>query len=227
MKSKIKYNQFTKYLHPELIGFIVLFIIILINAVIFNDSHIAVVYASCGILYTMLAGKGKIKCYTFGIIATLCYSYLAYKNSLFGNMALNLCYYLPMQILGIFSWKKHLNKDLNEIIKTKLNIPDRIILSILTLISSIFTIILLLHLNDKSAVIDGLTTVLSIAAMYLTVKRCIEQWILWTIINFLSIIMWVKISLSGVRVYSTILVWSVYFILGIYFYIKWKNEIKN
>ena len=47
------------------------------------------------------------------------------------------------------------------------------------------------------------------------------------IVNGLSAIMWIKIALAGEKVYSTVIMWSVYFLLAIYFYITWRKEIKN
>lgn len=223
MKSKTKHDLSVKNLHVEIIIFFILFAIILINALVFSDNMISVLYAVCGILYTMLAGKGRTICYLFGITATLCYSYLSYTNSLYGNMGLNLCYYLPMQIYGIFAWNKNLDKTTNEIIKTKLDTKNRIRFTIIAIILSVLAITLLSYFNDKHPIIDGTITVLSILAMVLTVKRCIEQWILWTIVNLLSIILWIQISLSGVKTYSTIIVWCVYLVLGIYFYKKWRE----
>jgi nicotinamide mononucleotide transporter len=74
---------------------------------------------------------------------------------------------------------------------------------------------------------DGITTFLSIIGMYLTVKRCYEQWIVWFCVNALSFVMWLKIAMSGERVYSTVIMWAVYTILAVYFYIKWKREIRQ
>ena len=79
--------------------------------------------------------------------------------------------------------------------------------------------------KDKSPIIDSITTVLSIAGMYLTVRRAIEQWWFWMIVNGLSAFMWTKIALSGEKVYSTVIMWSVYFLLAIYFYATWRREI--
>lgn len=189
------------------------------------QTLISVIYTICGILYTALAGKGRVVCYTFGVIATCCYSYLAYKNQVYGNLLLNIGYYLPMQILGIFEWRKHLKKDKNEIIKTRLSkgVNVFIITGLL-----LFAIIGLLKLsNDKSPFLDGITTTLSILGMYLTVKRCIEQWIIWIIVDLLAIIMWVKLSLTNHSTYSTIIVWSVYLLMGIYFYFQWKKELSD
>ena len=132
-----------------------------------------------------------------------------------------------MQILGIFKWKQHLKQESKEIVKIKLNLKEQIIISIIGIIGSIITILILHYFNDKSPIIDGITTFLSILGMYLTVRRAIEQWIVWTIVNGLSFIMWLDLVLfAGTKAYSTVLMWAVYFILAIYFFFEWKKEIK-
>ena len=212
----------------EIIGLIIVFSIILINAIVLKDNPAAIINAICGILYTIIAGKGKISCYFFGLLGSSCYIFLSFKNALWGNMLLYLCYYIPMQILGIFKWKQHLKKESKEIVKIKLNIKEQIIISIIGLIGCIITILILHYFNDKSPIIDGITTFLSILGMYLTVRRAIEQWIVWMVVNGLSFIMWLDLVVfSGTKAYSTVLMWGVYFILAIYFYIEWKKEIDN
>lgn len=188
---------------------------------------ISLTYTICGILYTALAGNGRVICYTFGIIATCCYSYLAFTNHIYGNFLLNIGYYLPMQILGIFEWNKHLKTDKKEIIKTKLSSKERIVLSIITIPICIAAALFLKSSNDNTPMLDAIITVLSVLGMYLTVKRCIEQWLVWTIVNSAAVIMWLKLSLTNHKTYSTIIVWSIYLILGIYFYYQWKKELSN
>lgn len=211
----------------EIIGLCFVFLIILINSLILNDSKIAIIYAICGVLYTIIAGKGKLSCYFFGICSTLCYSYLSYKNGLYGNLTLNMCYYLPMQIIGIFAWKKNLKKTTNEIIKTNLAKKDFMISVIITTIICMAMMHILKQLGDSSPYMDSITTTFSILAMYLTVKRCIEQWIIWTIVNGFAVAMWITMIINGSKTYSTIITWFVYFILGIYFYIQWNKELKQ
>ena len=211
----------------EILGLILVFILILINAFCLNDSPFAVVNAICGILYTIIAGKGKISCYFFGLLGSACYIRLAFTNALWGNMFLYLFYYIPMQILGIFKWKKHLKKDTKEIVKVKLNPIDRLQTGLTGIFGCILTILILYHFNDKSPVIDGITAFLSILGMYLTVKRAIEQWIIWMVVNGLSILMWLNLVISGSKAYSTVLMWTVYFILAVYFYVVWKKEMSN
>ena len=201
--------------------------LILINAIIVKDNPIAVISAFCGILYTIIAGKGKISCYFFGLSGSWCYVWLSFLNSLWGNMLLYLCYYIPMQILGIFKWKKHLKKDTKEIVKTRLSNKNRITLLFIGVLGSIITSIILHYFHDKSPIADGITTFLSVLGMYLTVRRAIEQWVVWMIVNGISALMWINLVLHGTKTYSTVIMWVVYFVLAIYFYFEWKKVLNK
>lgn len=211
----------------EIIGLFVIYAFLFSSAFVLKDSPAALVSAFFGITYTFLAGKGSPICYLFGVTGSGFYSWLAFHNALWGNLALYAGYYIPMQIIGFFKWNSHLKEGKNEIIKISLKKKERIVLSALTLVVTAAAIVLLTFLNDKNPVIDGITAVFSITGMYLTVRRAIEQWVVWMVVNGLSAIMWAAIALNGEKVYSTVIMWSVYFVLAIYFYISWKREIKN
>lgn len=227
--------KIVEFVNKELIGwkkreiiflYLVLFFI-LISSHLVKDTPIAVMSAICGIMYTIIAGKGKISCYFFGLAGSWCYVWLSLSNALWGNMLLYLCYYIPMQILGIFRWKKHLHNDTNEIIRIRLNTKQRIILLLIGLVGSIFTSGILYLCHDKSPVADGITTFLSILGMYLTVRRAIEQWIVWFIVNGISVLMWLNLFMHGAKTLATVLMWGVYFVLAIYFYFDWRKSFKT
>jgi nicotinamide mononucleotide transporter len=190
-----------------------------------HDSLIALASAFCGITYTILAGKGNPLCYLIGLTGSAFYVYLSFINHLWGNLLLYGFYFVPMQILGFFRWNKNLKKDKYEIIKTRLEKKENILLfSAAGVISFIFVLVLFCF-GDANPVMDGLTTVFSVLGMYLTVRRAIEQWYVWAGVNFLSLVMWLIVAVQGERVYSTVLMWLVYFILAIYFYKNWKKEL--
>lgn len=200
-----------------------IFLIILFSIYI-GDNKIALVSAVCGISYTILAGKGKISCYFFGLCGSLCYAYIAYKNYLFGNLGLYAFYYIPMQILGIFKWRKHLRKDTNEIVKTSLNFNERIIYFTLAVILSVAFALILKATGSLIPFADGFTTVFSVLGLILTIKRCIEQWYLWTVVNGLSVIMWVEAYMQGSNCFATVIMWATYLVLGLYFLYTWKKD---
>ncbi|MCQ2754050.1 MAG: nicotinamide riboside transporter PnuC [bacterium] len=211
----------------EIIIYFAIVLAIIINAIIAKDYWVAVVASICGITYSALAGKGVPLCYLFSITSAGFYSLLAYQNALWGNLLLNAGYYIPMYIWGYIQWKKNLSEsDGTEIIKDRLsNITRLKMLGIATIIIIISSIILY-KFHGSHPILDSITTIISLFGMYYTVKRCIEQWMAWMIVNSLSLLMWIKIMIDGAKAYSTIAMWAVYLFFAIYFYIQWDKEIK-
>ena len=208
----------------EIVFFSGVVLIILSLSLYANDNKIAVVSAICGISYTVLNGKSKISCYFFGIIGTLCYSYLAFKNGLWGNFGLNFFYYLPLEIIGLINWKKHLINKFT-VRRTQLNNSQkRFLIGLLLVITVILVNLAYFYHFSVINFLDFLTLILSIIAMILAVKRCIEQWHLWSAVNFLSIILWTLAYINGSNCLATIIMWGVYFVLGIYFLKQWQNN---
>lgn len=221
IKKELKgWGKYEKIIFPSCV------LLIIILSILMKDSKVALVSAICGISYSILAGKGKISCYFIGLCGTLCYSYISFKNSLYGNLFLYLLYYLPMQVLGIFKWRKYLKKETQEIAKTKLSNVERILYFCGAIVFSLLVYFILKYFGDQSPAIDSITSVFSVIGLILTVKRCIEQWYIWFVVNGLSVVMWVKAYINGSNCFATILMWGIYFVLSIYFLYMWKKELK-
>ena len=221
------HNKETKWKNFEKIGLSFILLFILINAIINQDNVIALISAICGITYTFLAGKGLPICYIFGVTGSSFYGLLAFQNALWGNLLLYVCYYIPMQILGYFRWNKNLKENKKDIVKISLSKKEMFILVLLLSLISVVVYFILLNFNDAHPILDSITTVFSIGGMYLTVRRAIQQWIFWMVVNALSLVMWVNVILNGTKAYSTAIMWAVYLYLAVYFYIEWKKEIKQ
>ena len=226
IKSLIK-QEFKNWKISEKMGIALFLAVKLFNATVMHDNTLAVISAICGMLYTVFAGKGKISCYIFGLTGSGFYTYLAFSNSLWGNLALYILYYIPMQILGIFKWKKHLKPVSNEIYKTFLPKKNRIIIGIISILLCFIFAIILYYTKDSYPVLDGVVTALSITGMYLTIKRAIEQWFVWGIVNAISVVIWINITLNGGKTLSTSVMWLGYLLLAVYFYKEWEKEIKS
>ncbi len=222
IKTELKnWGKLEKFVFPALVAAVT------IISLMKGDNPLAVFASVCGITYTILAGKGKISCYFIGIAGTLCYAYISFQNALYGNCMLYALYYLPMEIAGIFKWKNHLKKDTKEIIKTTLPLKETLRLFIITFfISSCFTVILKAG-GDLHPCLDSFASVFSLLGMYLTVKRCIEQWYVWFIVNFLSCIMWYLTYIQGVKLLSVLLMWIIYLCLSVYFWYNWKRQLQK
>lgn len=131
-----------------------------------------------------------------------------------------------MQVMGYFNWNKNLKEGKKEIVKIVLPQKELIQVCLFSVFGTVALSILLYNLNDTHPILDSITAIFSVAGMYLTVRRAIEQWLFWMVVNGLSLIMWVAVAMSGARVYSTIAMWAVYLFLVFYFYYDWKKDLK-
>jgi len=178
-----------------------------------------------GIICVVLAAKGKIANYWFGIINCIFYAYVAYSWQLYGEVMLNALYFLPMQFVGLYFWNCKDNKDpeIKGSIKVKfLTNNSRIILSIVCVISVCIYALFLQYLKGNIPWIDATSTVLSIIAMVLMAKVYMEQWILWIIVDVVSIIMWaIVVFKQGSNDIGLFIMWSAFLVNAIYGYYNW------
>ena len=199
---------------------------IMVISIILGDNALGIASAVTGTLYTLLAGKGKISCYIFGIFNSASYGYIACKNTLYGDAMLNICWYLPMMFAGIIFWRKKLD-DQGCAIKKRLSLKGRVI----TLFAGMMMIALYAYflnmLGDRQPLVDSATTILSVIAMILTVKRCVEQWLMWILVNAISVVMWLRVYLENGNSAATLLWWLIMLITGIIFFIQWSKDIRS
>ena len=200
--------------------------VLLLALMIYDGAQdvIGIISALTGILYTLLAGKGKALCYIFGIINTILYGYVAYAGGVYGDMALNWLYYLPMMFVGLYTWSRHTETASGGVFRKKLTSFQRMRIIGLTGIGWLILWSLLDHFGGSSPILDGATTALSIAAMILGVMRCFEQWLAWTAVNTLSILMWFRLWQRGEGSLSTLIMWGVFLICGIIFTVQWLKK---
>ena len=192
-----------------------------------GDTVFGTAASITGVLYSLWAGKGKLSCYFFGIFNSFAYGLISFNATLYGEAALNWGWYLPMMFVGLFFWKRNLKSDVQEIIKRRLNWQYRLLTAVIALAGTAAGAFILHKAGDQAPVLDSFTTVLSIIAMVLTVKRCMEQWVLWTLVNIASIYMWYKVYLTGSGSIAILLMWVLSLINGIIFYCLWQREIKK
>ncbi len=67
---------------------------------------------------------------------------------------------------------------------------------------------------------DALTTALSIVATWMLARKKIEHWLMWVVVDAISIGLFIVKGL-----YPTTLLFFVYAILAVYGYFEWKKEL--
>ena len=185
--------------------------------------------AISGVVCVVMVARGNIINYLFGIINVSLYAWISFKAGLYGDAALNAIYYLPMQFIGWYSWVGRREKQESvTIIARRLKKQERIIVAITSVLIVILVAYLLKYFNDPQPLKDSTTTVLSVMAMFLMVTRFMEQWILWVIVNIISVVMW-TIAFSAGESHSAlmILMWIFYLINSLNGWITWLKLSRN
>ena len=188
-----------------------------------HDSWIGLAAALTGMLCVVLAAKGKISNYYVGIPNILLYAYIAYQNKYYGEVQLNLLYFLPMSIIGIILWKRHVNKkkSKDDVVARLLSSKERVFWIVIAIASVIIYGLFLGWIRGSLPFVDAATNVFSIIAMILMVKRAVEQWVSWIIVDVLTIIMWMKAFLTTGNDITILIMWVAYLVNAIYGLTNW------
>ena len=174
-----------------------------------------------GVLCVVLVAKGSIWNYLFGIINVSLYAFISYKASLYGDAALNALYYVPMQFIGFWQWRKRCaviggsESDSRgvQVNARRFNVRQRLLLAICCSAAVIAGGFVLQYLRDPQPFKDSTTTVLSIVAQALMALAFMEQWFLWIITNVVSVVMWGVCVVRGEAHAAVMLImWSFYLV---------------
>lgn len=219
--KRIFIDQFIGWRTQEVLWLIFSISSITALSIYWGDSALGIVAATTGMAYTILAGKGKVSCFIFGLINTPLYAFLAFKSGYYGDLTLN-TYYFAMMFPGLVQWLKHRSTDAEEgIRRTKLTSRGRLILAALCVGAILPTWAILRACGGAQPLCDSVTNVLSIAAMILTVRRAIEEWALWILVNAVEVFMWYKAWSLGQGSVSILLMWLLFLANGIYLLYLW------
>ena len=171
-----------------------------------------------GLLYVILLIKQRIGCWLAAIIGSCLSIYLFIDNKLYSE-AILYGYYVGISIYGWILWSKP---------KKKLPIRRWTFFQhgfwfCIGIISSFSLGYFFAFFTDAELpYLDAFTTVFSFIANYMEVHKVISAWIVWIVINLVTIGMY---SVKSLDYYALLM--AVYAILSVIGYIQWKKELNN
>lgn len=172
--------------------------------------------AMMGIVNTVLSANGHILTFVFGLLDVLVATIVYLDNGIMGNFALHAFYFLPMQFIGFWQWRKRGAK-----VKGTEGEDARVNARRLTgkqwawlaagVLAGITVLYLILHAVDVSKfragkissvdnpkiLLDAVVMTLNIAGQVLLSFAFMEQWYLWILVNISSISLWAVALASG------------------------------
>ena len=180
-----------------------------------------------GILCVGLIAIGRREGYLIGLYNSFSYAILAYANGLFGEVYLNLLFYVPTGIIAYFMWKQH-SAENQTVLMRQLGWPQRGMIAVVCVVSTLGLGWLLgLNPQQNTPYVDATTNVMSVVATFLMMWRYKEQWILYITLNVVTIVMWVLRFRAGSESGSLmILMWSLFLLNAVFGFWRWHTGAK-
>lgn len=184
----------------------------------YPDSLLGMIAGISGIICNVFITKGKISNYLFGLIFAYSYFYVSLGANFLGEMNTTLYVYIPAQFIGYFLWKENMQKMGNgeAIIAKALSLKGWIGLALFLVFGTLAFVQILNYFGGSSTGLDGLTTIIVVAAQALMLMRYREQWLLWIALNILSIFLWAENP-------SMYIMYSAYLLNSLYGYYNWTK----
>lgn len=171
-----------------------------------------------GVIYLILEIKQKKLMWIVGIITALFYIYIFYTSSLFAQVLLQI-YYLLVSLYGLREWRREQKVEVGIYYRRA---PVKIwlysLLSVLLLFFFI-TYILKQFTPDPMPASDAAATAISVLAMYWLSKSYIEQWLLWIVVNIITVVV-----CFSQQLYLTSLLYSIFAFSALYGYTHWAKK---
>jgi nicotinamide mononucleotide transporter len=163
-----------------------------------------------------------------GLYNSLAYSILAYRNGLYGEVYLNLFFFVPTGIIGYLLWRRHTTSS-RTVAMRALSGWQRAFIAVVCIICTVaLGRVLQLNPSQNTPFIDAATNVLSVVATFLMMGRYKEQWLLYIMLNVVTIGMWgLRVSAGGESGDLMVLMWSLFLLNALFGYWRWHQGTKR
>ena len=170
------------------------------------------------LLYLFFSIRQNILLWPMGIISAILYMVVFFHSKFYADMALN-GYYLVISIYGWILWRSgtRFGRELPVIrLKGKL----ALILGVITTVGFFLIGVILSRYTDSPIPWwDALTTAVSFTATWMLARKILEHWILWIIVDIISMCLYLYRGL-----YPTLVLFAIYTTMAVIGYIQWKKS---
>ena len=195
--------------------------------IIFKADLLTTACSIIGITTALLLAKGKNLGQLMGILITLLYSILSFKNKYYGEVLIYVFLMLPMFVVGTFSWIKHQNKKTNSVEINNIKAKEWIIVSIIFIGVFIGIYYVLKAFNTNELIVSTASVLASLFAVYLQVRRSKYSFSFYIVNDIILFILWGTPVFKGNYTLIPMLLNPVFnFINDLYGFYYWRKTEK-
>lgn len=185
-----------------------------------DTNIIEIVAVAASLLYIVLLILERVSCWPFGIAGSLLSIYLFIDTRLYSE-AILYAFYVGMGVWGWARWTARAKVGSHPV--TRLSIRGNAALIAVSLTFGLTLGHLLATFTDaERPLIDAMTTSFSFAATFLEVRKTLDAWVYWMIINFVTIWLYQDRALD---IYAALM--ALYAVLSVVGFVRWRKAYRN
>ncbi|RUT73555.1 nicotinamide riboside transporter PnuC [Ancylomarina longa] len=183
------------------------------------DNIIEIVGTISGLIFLYLEIKQNKWLWPIGLLTSVMYIYVFFVSKFYADMSLQF-YYVFISIYGWILWSKGKDSTAEELPISHLSKRLFLILFGISMIIYVLISYILVNFTDSPIPYwDSFTTALSIVATWMLAKKILEQWLVWVVVNAVSLALYIYKGL-----YPTSVLFFFYTILAVVGYLQWKKD---
>lgn len=176
-----------------------------------------VVGTTLGLLYLWLEYRANIWLWIVGAIMPMVHGVLYLQSGIYADAAMQL-YYILAGLYGLMVWRRKPKEGATLPIRhtPKQWIPS--LLSVYVVLHVVIYFILVEFTDSRVPIFDSMSTALSIVAMWMLSRKLVEQWLIWLVVDMISVGLYMY---KGIPITAGL--YTLYCILAIAGYLRWRK----
>lgn len=174
-----------------------------------------------GVAYVVLAARNSVWCWVFGLLSALLWSYATfYLYGLWIDAILQL-FYAVMAVVGWWQWSSDEQGQELKISSKPFGVHLRYILLPGLVLSLVIGFLFGTYTPAASTYLDSLSTVFSVVATFLVIRRLIENWFYWIVVDVIYIYIYIQ---QGAWLFTALMI--LYIIIAVVGWLKWNAQME-
>jgi nicotinamide mononucleotide transporter len=187
-----------------------------------GTHYVEILGVILSILYLNFSIRQNILLWPLGIASALIYMVVFFQSKFYADMGLN-AYYVVISIYGWILWSKGREDKGKKLPVSRLGWRTALVLLLITAAAfGIIGLILERYTDSPVPYWDAFTTALSFTATWMLARKILENWILWIIVDAVSMGLYFYRGL-----YPTLVLFAIYTTMAVIGYLKWRRSYES
>lgn len=184
-----------------------------------TDNIVEIIGTLSGLLFLYLEIKQNKWLWPVGLLTSVMYIYVFFVAKLYADMSLQF-YYVFISIYGWILWSRGKRQQEKELPVVRLNMSLSLKLIVASIAIYALIAFILVNFTDGSVPYwDAFTTALSIVATWMLARKILEQWLVWIVVNSVSLGLYIYKDLN-----FTAVLFFFYTTMAVVGYLQWKKD---